>query len=68
MTIKDKTDISIKNFPGHNPRIEFDGVGGISMGAVQRIEIQGLEIVGPNSKITKPEAEADRLVHSNYYR
>ena len=67
LSLKDLTDVSIQNFPGHSPVIEFDGAGGISMSGVARIEISGLEIKGPNQKITKAQAQADRLLHSNYF-
>ena len=67
LSLKDLTDVSVQNFPGHSPVIEFDGAGGISMSGVARIEISGLEIKGPNQKITKAQAKADRLLHSNYF-
>ena len=40
----------------HNPIIRFDGSGGIMMNKVNRVEICGFEIVGPNNGITKSEA------------
>ena len=47
--------------------IEFDGVGAITMNKVKRIEISGFEIIGPNDKITKIQAENDRLIHSKKF-
>jgi len=67
MTIKDKTDILVSNFPGHSPIIRFDGSGGIVMLNVQRVEITGLEIVGPNADITLEQAQADRLIKSKMF-
>ena len=34
---------------------------------MERIEIRGLEIVGPNQEITLAEAQADRLVKSKKF-
>ena len=31
MTIKDKTDILLANYPGHSPVLRFDGSGGVVM-------------------------------------
>ena len=56
LTIQNKNDILLTNFPGHNPKIRFDGSGGIMMNKVNRVEIRGFEIVGPNNGITKSEA------------
>ena len=36
--IKDKTDILIRNYPGHIPVIRFDGSGGISMKGVNTLK------------------------------
>ena len=47
--------------------LKFDGAGGIVMTNVTRIEISGLEIVGPNDDITYGEAMEDRLVKSNKF-
>ena len=47
--------------------IEFDGVGAITMNKVKRVEISGFEIIGPNDKITKIQAENDRLLHSKKF-
>ena len=37
------------------------------MSKVSRIQISGFEIIGPNYKITKTEAENDRLKHSKKF-
>ena len=55
------------NISGHEPKIQFDGSGGISMNRVSKIEIKGLEIIGPNQNINKEESLADRLIHSKKF-
>ena len=55
-SINNLNDILITNYPGHNPVIQFDGSGGIIMNKVSRVEIKGLEIIGPNDDITKTQA------------
>ena len=67
MTIKDKTDILLTNYPGHSPVLRFDGSGGVVMLNVQRVEIRGLEIIGPNAEISLAEAQADRFVKSKKF-
>ena len=62
LTIQNRNDILLTNFPGHNPKIRFDGSGGIMMNKVNRVEIRGFEIVGPNNDITKSEA-MEVLIH-----
>lgn len=57
----------LTNAPGHSPKIEFDGSGGIITHNLSYIDISGLEIEGPNQKITKSEALADRLLHNDYF-
>lgn len=57
----------ITNYPGHSPKLEFDGSGGIIMHRVSYVDISGLEIEGPNQQITKSEALANRLIHDNYF-
>ena len=57
MTIKDKTDILLTNYPDHSPVLRFDGSGGVVMLNVERVEIRGLEIIGPNAEISLAEAE-----------
>ena len=67
MTIKDKTDILLTNYPGHSPVLRFDGSGGVVMLNVERVEIRGLEISGPNAEISLAEAQADRFVKSKKF-
>ncbi len=57
----------ITNYPGHSPKIQFDGSGGIIMHRVSYVDISGLEIEGPNQQITKAQAEANRLIQDNYF-
>ncbi len=53
--------ITFKNYPGHNPKIQFDGSAGISFAnGVEYIIIEGLEIEGPAAGITYAEAFAKR--------
>ena len=65
--VQDKTDILLTNYPGHSPVLRFDGSGGVVMLGVERIEITGLEIVGPSEGITLAQAQADRLVKSKKF-
>ena len=58
----------IRNYPGHSPKLEFDGSGGFICGTGKYLEISGFEIQGPNQQITKTEAEANRLNTNNYYK
>lgn len=57
----------ITNYKGHTPKIQFDGAGGIIMHHVSYIDISGLEIEGPNQKITKQMALNNRLRHDAYF-
>ncbi|MEM7036372.1 MAG: right-handed parallel beta-helix repeat-containing protein, partial [Bacteroidota bacterium] len=57
----------IRNYPGHNPKIEFDGSGGFIGSQQTYLEISGFEIEGPNQAITFPDAMANRLIQDNYY-
>lgn len=66
-SITSKSDVKITNFPGHSPRIEFDGSGGITLNGVTRVELSGFVIEGPNYRITQEEAQAHRLTQENYY-
>ncbi len=62
--------ITIRNYPGHKPRIEFDGAGGFIAGKdINYIKIIGFTIVGPNDKITIQEALDNRTDDSRpkYY-
>jgi hypothetical protein len=53
--------ITFKNYADHKPKIQYDGVGGISLASgVSYIVIDGLEIQGPSSMITYAEAFAKR--------
>ena len=56
--------IVIRNYPGETPKINFDGKGGILAGErskpITHLEIAGLEIQGPNSKINFQQAKANR--------
>ena len=58
----------IKNYPGHSPKIEFDGSGGFIANKAQYLEISGFEIQGPNKKITKESAAANRLIKDNFFK
>lgn len=60
--------LAIRNYPGHTPKIEFDGSGGFIASVAEYLEISGFEIKGPNAKITKEEAEANRLNDYKYYK
>ena len=53
--------ITLKNYPGHSPLIQFDGRGGIVISNnMNYIIIEGFEVVGPGTSITYAEAYADR--------
>ena len=53
--------ITLKNYPGHTPIIQFDGRGGIVISNdMNYIIIEGFEVVGPGASITYAEAYADR--------
>jgi len=58
----------IRNAPGNNPKIEFDGSGGFVCGTGKYLEISGFEIQGPNNQITYDEANSYRLITNNYYK
>ena len=62
--IRNVDDIIIRAMPGHSPKIEFDGAGGITLTNVNRAIVSGFEVEGPNQMITREEAMADRLLHS----
>ncbi len=57
----------IKNYPGHQPKLQFDGSGGFIGGSQTYLEIAGFEIEGPNQSINYTEAFANRLIQDNYY-
>lgn len=53
--------ITIKNLEGHNPKIEFDGRGGIVISDYMNyIIVEGFEVEGPAANITYDQAIADR--------
>ena len=53
--------ITIKNLDGHEPKIEFDGRGGIVISDYMNyIIIEGFEVEGPAASITYDQAIADR--------
>ena len=53
--------ITLKNFNGHSPKIQFDGNGGIKFAnGVNNIIVEGFEIEGPSASITYEQAIADR--------
>ena len=58
----------IRNYPGHTPKIEFDGSGGFVCGTGIHLEISGFEIQGPSQQITKEAAESYRLIQNTYYK
>ncbi|MEM7366955.1 MAG: T9SS type A sorting domain-containing protein [Bacteroidota bacterium] len=57
----------ITNYPGHSPKIQFDGAGGFIGNNQSYLEISGFEIEGPNQQITHTEALANRLIHDKYF-
>ncbi|MGB2128525.1 MAG: carbohydrate binding domain-containing protein [Flavicella sp.] len=57
----------ITNYPGHSPKLEFDGAGGF-VGNNEYLVISGFEIEGPNQRINYEEAFANRLIQDNYYK
>ena len=59
--------LTIRNAPGTRPIIQFDGDGGIYAREIHHFELYGFEIVGANQRITKDEADNDRLLKSNYF-
>jgi len=53
--------ITLKNYPGHSPKIQFDGRGGIIISnEMNYIIIEGFEVEGPAASITYNQAIADR--------
>jgi hypothetical protein len=62
--------LTFKNFPGHTPKIKYDGASGITVSAnVHHVIIEGLEIEGPAADITYEMAIANRIDPNpaNYY-
>lgn len=56
--------ILLRNLPGHEVRIRFDGAGGIICSNCTDVEIAGFVVTGPGAEMTEEEATADRLLHS----
>ena len=53
--------ITLRNYPGHTPKIKFDGRGGIIISNnMNYIIIEGFEVEGPSQDIDYPMAIADR--------
>lgn len=53
--------ITLRNLPGHAPKIQFDGAGGIKFnGNVSYVIVEGFEVEGPSQSITYAQAIADR--------
>lgn len=53
--------ITLRNYPGHSPIIQFDGQGGIKIADEKNyIIIEGFEVVGPSASIDYDMAMADR--------
>jgi hypothetical protein len=53
--------ITLKNYPNHNPKIIFDGQGGIKLGPnANYIIIEGFEVEGPSQSITYNQAIMNR--------
>lgn len=66
--------ITFKNYPGHSPKIQYDGSSGIGLASgVHHLVIEGLEIEGPAAAITYQMAIDNRIDNSttghasNYY-
>ena len=53
--------ITLRNYPGHLPKIQFDGRGGIVISNnMNYIIVEGFEVEGPAQDINYDMAEADR--------
>ena len=53
--------ITLRNLPGHKPKIKYDGRGGILINGPQSyVIIEGFEIEGPGASITYDQAITDR--------
>jgi len=53
--------ITLKNYPSHSPKVQFDGKGGIIIDDFMNyIIIEGFEVEGPAASITYNQAIADR--------
>lgn len=65
--INEGSFIKISNYPGHSPKIEFDGSAGFMFNNCSFVEVSGFEIEGQNQVITQAEAEANRLIQDTYF-
>lgn len=53
--------ITLKNYPGHSPKIQFDGKGGIVISNnMNYIIVEGFEVEGPAASINYNQAIANR--------
>jgi len=53
--------VTLRNYPGHTPKIQFDGRGGIVISNdMNYIIVEGFEVEGPAQNIDYDMAEADR--------
>ena len=53
--------ITLKNYPNHNPKIIFNGQGGIKLGSnANYIIVEGFEVEGPSQSITYNQAIMNR--------
>ena len=53
--------ITLKNYPNHNPKIIFNGQGGIKLGPnANYIIVEGFEVEGPSQSITYNQAIMNR--------
>ncbi len=53
--------ITLRNYPGHTPKIQFDGRGGIVISNnMNFVIVEGFEVEGPAQDIDYDMAEADR--------
>ena len=53
--------ITLRNYPEHTPKIQFDGRGGIVISNnMNYIIVEGFEVEGPSQEINYEMAEADR--------
>jgi poly(3-hydroxybutyrate) depolymerase len=67
VSLSDLDGVDLQAYPGHSPKIAFDGSGGIIGTRVTNFQVSGFEIEGGNAGITKEEAAEDRLLHSKKY-
>ena len=54
--------ITLRNYPGHTPKIQFDGRGGIVISnGMDFIIIEGFEVEGPSQSINYDMAIANNI-------